>query len=50
MPQVLAGSTNLRISTRSTANTGGVRVSIHFFNDEGDIERLLMGIASFLRS
>lgn len=38
------------VSQRYTANTGGVRASVHFFNDEDDIDRLLEGIAAFLRS
>jgi cysteine desulfurase/selenocysteine lyase len=37
------------VSVRYTSNVGGVRVSCHFYNSTGDLERLLEGVGDFLR-
>jgi len=37
------------VSQRYTANTGGVRASVHFFKDEDDVEVFLTAVAAFLR-
>jgi selenocysteine lyase/cysteine desulfurase len=37
------------VSVRYTAGVGGVRVSCHFFNNAGDLERLLEAAGEFLR-
>ena len=37
------------VSVRYTAGIGGVRVACHFFNNEGDIGRLIEGVDEFLR-
>jgi selenocysteine lyase/cysteine desulfurase len=41
-------SRDVCVAQRYTAGTGGVRVSVHYFNDEGDIERLLEATSEFL--
>jgi selenocysteine lyase/cysteine desulfurase len=37
------------VAQRYTSNTGGVRVSVHYFNNEDDIDKLLDTTAAFLR-
>lgn len=38
------------VAQRYTSHTGGIRVSIHYFNDEDDIAQLLAAVAAFLRA
>jgi selenocysteine lyase/cysteine desulfurase len=38
------------ISQRYTAGVGGLRVSVHFFNNADDIDRLGAGVRHFLKS
>lgn len=40
----------LLISQRYTANVGGLRVSVHFFNNEDDVRRLGAAVRQFLAS
>lgn len=44
----LAGR-DICVAQRYTAQAGGVRVSVHYFNNEDDIDRLLDATAGFLR-
>lgn len=37
------------VAHRYTSGTGGVRVSVHYFNDENDIDHVLAETAAFLR-
>ncbi len=37
------------VAHRYTAHTGGVRISVHYFNDEGEVDHLLAETAAFLR-
>jgi selenocysteine lyase/cysteine desulfurase len=37
------------VAHRYTSHTGGIRVSVHYFNDEDDIDRLLAETAAHLR-
>ena len=37
------------VAQRYTSNTGGIRVSVHYFNNEDDIDRLLEATAAFLK-
>jgi selenocysteine lyase/cysteine desulfurase len=37
------------VAQRYTAHTGGIRVSVHYFNDEDDIDRLLAVTGEFCR-
>jgi len=41
---------NVWVAQRYTANTGGIRVSVHYFNNEDDISRLLAGTAAFIKN
>lgn len=36
------------VAQRYTARTGGIRVSVHYFNNEDDVDRLLAGTAEFV--
>jgi cysteine desulfurase/selenocysteine lyase len=38
------------VSVRYTAGIGGVRVSTHYYNDEGDLERLLDVVRRYVRT
>ncbi|MGE0581333.1 MAG: aminotransferase class V-fold PLP-dependent enzyme [Steroidobacteraceae bacterium] len=38
------------VAQRYTSHTGGIRASVHYFNDAGDIDRLLASVAEFLRT
>ncbi|MEX2488645.1 MAG: aminotransferase class V-fold PLP-dependent enzyme, partial [Pseudomonadales bacterium] len=38
---------NIWVAQRYTANTGGVRISVHYFNNESDIDMLLSETARF---
>lgn len=38
---------NVCVAQRYTSHTGGVRVSIHYFNNADDIDQLLAGVAAF---
>ncbi|MFQ5661492.1 MAG: aminotransferase class V-fold PLP-dependent enzyme [Gammaproteobacteria bacterium] len=40
---------NIWVAQRYTSNTGGVRISIHYFNNNDDIEQLLNETALFLQ-
>jgi selenocysteine lyase/cysteine desulfurase len=41
---------NVSVAQRYTSQTGGVRVSVHYFNDADDIGQLLAATAEFLRT
>ena len=34
----------IMVAHRYTANTGGIRVSVHYFNNEDDIDQLLAAL------
>ena len=39
----------ISVSQRYTSGVGGVRVSIHYYNNEDDVERLLAVMGEWLR-
>lgn len=41
---------NIWVAQRYTSNTGGIRVSIHYFNNQDDIDQLLDETTSFLKN
>jgi selenocysteine lyase/cysteine desulfurase len=36
---------NIVVSMRYTSGVGGIRASVHYFNNEGDIDRLIESIS-----
>ena len=39
----------IKVSLRSSTGTGGIRISMHYYNTEADIDSLIQGVAEFLK-
>ena len=40
----------IRVRVVNEASLGGIRISFHLYNDESDVERILMEIENFVKT
>ena len=38
----------IKVSLRSSTGTGGIRISMHYYNSESDIDALIAGIRAYM--